>query len=104
MKVKKKNNAGTGKKKRGSQQKKTVQKPHFTNEEQVDNAWILKDESSKYFDNLEEEATWTKSSFPFASNQPEMRNFIFYLTLKIITDNLLLKLGVSLNLIIFLYA
>ena len=62
------------------------------------------DESLNYSVKLEEETTWTESSYPFASNQPEMRDFIFYPTLKIITDNLLLKLGVSMNLIIFLYA
>ena len=90
-------------KKRGPQQKKPVQKPHFTDEEEVDNGWMLMDKSSKYSVKLEEEATWTESSYLFTSNQPEMRDFFFYLSPKIITDNLLLKLRASLNLFIFLY-
>ena len=48
LKNEKKKNAGTGKEKRGPQQKKPVQKPHFIDEGEVDNVWMLMDESSKY--------------------------------------------------------
>ena len=103
MKVEKKKNVLVMGKRNGDHSKKTVQKPFFPNEEEVDNVWMLMDDSSKYSVKLEE-ATWTELSYPFASNQLEIRDFIFYLTLKIITDSLLLKLWVSLNFIIFLYA
>ena len=59
MKKEKKNNAGSGKKKRGPQQNKLDQKPHFTDEEEVDIVRMLMNDSSKYSVKLEEEATWT---------------------------------------------
>ena len=46
--MEKKKKAGTGKKKWGPQQKKSAQKHNFTFEKDVDNVWILMDESSKY--------------------------------------------------------
>ena len=63
--MEKKKKAGTGKKKWGPQQKKSAQKHNFTFEKDVDNVWILMDESSKYSVKLEEEVTWRESSYLF---------------------------------------
>ena len=75
--MEKKKNVGTGKKKQGPQQKKPVQKPHFTDEEEVNNVRMLMDDSSKYSVKMEEEVIWRESSYPFASNQPEVGTLFF---------------------------
>ena len=71
--MEKKKNAGTWKKKRGPQQKKPDQKPHFTDEEEVDNVWMLMDEYSKYSVKLEE----NRVILPFCFQPARYERFYF---------------------------